>query len=74
MRIVSRLDHSKRRSNVLNKRTMFSGPQLIALADMTNRLNCLSGSYIEIRVQQTTSHDNFAKKREFAYRFVVESR
>ena len=40
---------------------------------MTNCLNDLPGSYIEIQVQQKASHDNFAKKLEVTYQFVVES-
>ncbi len=62
------------RSNVLYQRTMFSSPQLISLGMMTNGLNYLSGTHIEIWVQQTTSFDNFAKPIEYAYQFVVESR
>ena len=61
------------RVNVLYQRTAFENPQLVALGDMTNRLNYLSGSHIEIRVQQTASHDNFANLIEYAYQFVVES-
>ena len=45
----------------------------LALGDMTNRLNYLSGTHIEIWVQQTTSFDNFAKPVEYAYQFVVKS-
>jgi hypothetical protein len=52
---------------------MWSSPQLITLGDMTNRQNTLVGSHLEIWVQQTTSHDNFATPIEYAYQFVVES-
>ena len=61
------------RTNVLYQRTSFSSPQLISLGMMTNGLNYLSGTHIEIWVQQMTSHDNFAKPVEYAYQFVVES-
>ena len=61
------------RSNVGYGKWQWSGPKLLALGDMTNRLNTLAGTHIEIWVQQTTSHDNFATKVEYAYQFVVES-
>ncbi|HEY1473853.1 MAG TPA: hypothetical protein VGF53_07190 [Pseudolabrys sp.] len=61
------------RSNVGYGKWQWSGPKLLALGDMTNRLNYLSGTHIEIWVQQTTSFDNFAKPVEYAYQFVVES-
>ena len=61
------------RVNVGYGNWMWSGPKLLALGDMTNRLNYLSGTHIEIWVQQTTSHDNFATPIEYAYQFVVES-
>lgn len=61
------------RSNVSYGKWQWSGPRLLALGDMTNRLNYLSGTHIEIWVQQTTSFDNFAKPVEYAYQFVVES-
>jgi predicted Ser/Thr protein kinase len=48
-------------------------PKLLALGDMTNRLNYLSGTHIEIWVHQTTSVDNVAKPVEDAYHLVVES-
>ena len=47
--------------------------KLLALGDMTGKMNYLSGSHIEIWVQQTASHDNFATPVEYAYQFVVES-
>lgn len=61
------------RVNVGYGKWQWSGPKLLALGDMTNRLNYLSGTHIEIWVQQTTSHDNFATPIEYAYQFVVES-
>jgi hypothetical protein len=61
------------RSNVGYGKWQWSSPQLITLGDMTNRQNYLSGTHIEIWVQQTTSFDNFAKPVEYAYQFVVES-
>lgn len=61
------------RSNVGYGKWQWSGPKLLALGDMTNRLNYLSGTHIEIWVQQTTSFDNFANPVEYAYQFVVES-
>jgi hypothetical protein len=61
------------RSNVLYRRTIFQGPQLITLGDITNANDNLSGTHIEIWIQQTVSHNNFATPVEFAYQFVVES-
>ena len=61
------------RSNVLYRRTIFQSPQLITLGDITNANDYLSGSHIEVWVQQTTSHNNFATPVEYAYQFVVES-
>jgi hypothetical protein len=61
------------RSNVLYRRTIFQSPQLITLGDITNANDYLSGTHIEIWVQQTTSHNNFATPVEYAYQFVVES-
>ena len=61
------------RSNVLYRRTIFQSPQLITLGDITNANDYLSGTHIEIWVQQTTSHNNFARPVEYAYQFVVES-
>lgn len=61
------------RTNVGYGKWQWSGPQLITLGDFTNRQNYLSGTHIEIWVQQTTSHDNFANLVEYAYQFVVES-
>lgn len=61
------------RSNVGYGKWQWSGPKLLALGDMTNRLNYLSGTHIEIWVQQTTSFDNFATPVEYAYQFIVES-
>lgn len=63
----------KRSAHVGHGKWQWSGPKLLALGDMTNRLNYLSGTHIEIWVQQTTSFDNFAKPVEYAYQFVVES-
>ena len=59
------------RSNVLYRRTMFESPQLITLGDITNAY--LAGTHIDIWLQQTTSHSNFAAPVEYAYQFVVES-
>jgi hypothetical protein len=61
------------RSNVLYRRTIFQSPQLITLGDITNANDYLSGTHIEIWIQQTTSHNNFATPVEYAYQFVVES-
>ena len=61
------------RSNVLYRRTIFQSPQLITLGDITNANDYLSGTHIEIWIQQTVSHNNFATPVEFAYQFVVES-
>jgi hypothetical protein len=61
------------RSNILYRRTIFQSPQLITLGDITNANDYLSGTHIEIWVQQTTSHNNFATPVEYAYQFVVES-
>jgi hypothetical protein len=61
------------RTNVGYGKWQWSNPQLITLGDMTNRQNYLSGTHLEIWVQQTTSADNFAKPVEYAYQFVVES-
>jgi hypothetical protein len=61
------------RSSVLYRRTIFQSPQLITLGDITNANDYLSGSHIEIWIQQTTSHNNFATPVEYAYHFVVES-
>jgi hypothetical protein len=61
------------RTNVLYRRTIFQSPQLITLGDITNANDYLSGTHIEIWIQQTTSHDNFATPIEYAYQFVVES-
>jgi hypothetical protein len=61
------------RVNVLHMRYEWSSPQLIALGNMTNGLNYLSGTHIEIWVHQTASHNNFATPVEYAYQFVVES-
>jgi hypothetical protein len=61
------------RSNVGYGKWQWSSPKLLALGDFTNRLNYLSGTHIEIWVQQTTSFDNFAKPVEYAYQFIVES-
>ena len=61
------------RSNVLYRRTLFSGPQLITLGDITNANDYMSGTHIEVWFQQTTSHDNYAKPVEYAWQFVVES-
>jgi hypothetical protein len=61
------------RSNILYRRTIFQGPQLITLGDITNANDYLSGTHIEIWIQQTTSHNNFATPTEYAYQFVVES-
>jgi hypothetical protein len=61
------------RSDVLYRRTIFQSPQLITLGDITNANDYLSGTHIEIWVQQTTSHNNFATPVEYAYQFVVES-
>jgi hypothetical protein len=61
------------RSNVGYGKWQWSNPQLITLGDMTNRQNYLSGTHLEVWVQQTTSFDNFAKPVEYAYQFVVES-
>ena len=61
------------RSNVLYQRTIFQSPKLITLGDITNANDYLSGTHIEIWVQQTTSHNNFATPTEYAYQFVVES-
>ena len=41
--------------------------------DITNANDYLSGTHIEIWIQQTTSHNNFATPVEYAYQFVVES-
>ena len=60
------------RTNVSYGKWQWSGPQLITLGDMANR-QYLSGTHIEIWFQQTTSHDNFANKVEYAYQFIVES-
>ena len=62
-----------KRSNVLYRRTVFSGPQLITLGDITNANDYMSGTHIEVWFQQTTSHDNYAKPVEYAWQFVVES-
>ena len=61
------------RTNVLYRRVVFSGPQLITLGDITNGNDYLSGTHIEVWFQQTKSHDNYAKPVEYAYQFVVES-
>jgi hypothetical protein len=61
------------RTNVLYRRTVFQSPQLITLGDITNANDYLSGTHIEIWIQQTTSHNNFATPVEYAYQFVVES-
>jgi hypothetical protein len=61
------------RVNVGYGKWQWDGPKLLALGDMTNRLNYLSGTHIEIWVQQTASHDNFATSVEYAYQFIVES-
>jgi hypothetical protein len=61
------------RVNVGYGKWQWDGPKLLALGDMTNRLNYLSGTHIEIWVQQTASHDNFATPVEYAYQFIVES-
>jgi hypothetical protein len=61
------------RTNVLYRRTIFQSPQLITLGDITNANDYLSGTHIEIWIQQTTSHNNFATPVEYAYQFVVES-
>jgi hypothetical protein len=61
------------RSNVLYQRTIFQSPKLITLGDITNANDYLSGTHIEIWLQQTTSHNNFATPTEYAYQFVVES-
>jgi hypothetical protein len=61
------------RANVLYRRTVFEGPQLITLGDITNANDYMSGTHIEIWFQQTTSHDNYAKPVEYAWQFVVES-
>ena len=61
------------RTNILYRRTIFQSPQLITLGDITNANDYLSGTHIEIWVQQTTSHNNFATPVEYAYQFVVES-
>lgn len=61
------------RSNVLYRRTIFQSPQLITLGDITNANDYLSGTHVEIWIQQTTSHNNFATPVEYAYQFVVES-
>jgi hypothetical protein len=61
------------RSNVLYRRTIFQSPQLVTLGDITNGNDYLSGTHIEIWIQQTTSHNNFATPVEYAYQFVVES-
>jgi hypothetical protein len=58
------------RTNVLYKNWGFSSPQLVSVGDLANYL---AGSHIEFWVKQTTSHDNFATKVEYAYQFVVES-
>lgn len=61
------------RVNVLHMRYEWDNPQLVALGNMTNGLNYLSGTHIEIWVHQTVSHNNFATPVEYAYQFVVES-
>jgi len=61
------------RVNVLHMRYEWDSPQLVALGDMTNRLNTLVGTHIEIWVHQTASHNNFATPVEYAYQFIVES-
>jgi hypothetical protein len=61
------------RTNVLYQRTVFDGPRLITLSDITNGQGYPSGTHIEIWIQQTTSHNNFATPVEYAYQFVVES-
>jgi hypothetical protein len=61
------------RASVLYRRTVFSGPQLITLGDITNGNDYMSGTHIEVWFQQTTSHDNCAKPVEYAWQFVVES-
>jgi len=61
------------RANVLYQRTVFDGPRLITLGDITNGNDYMSGTHIEVWFQQTTSHDNYAKPVEYAWQFVVES-
>jgi len=61
------------RANVLYRRTVFEGPQLITLGDITNANDYMSGTHLEVWFQQTTSHDNYAKPVECAWQFVVES-
>jgi len=61
------------RQNVRYSNYIWQNPQLVALADMTNGRNYLSGTHIDIVVTQTTSADNFATPLEFAYQFIVES-
>ncbi|HXW24727.1 MAG TPA: hypothetical protein VEK73_08275 [Xanthobacteraceae bacterium] len=61
------------RQNVRYSNYVWQNPQLVALADMTNGRNYLSGTHIDIVVTQTSSADNFATPLEFAYQFIVES-
>jgi hypothetical protein len=61
------------RANVLYQRTVFEGPRLITLGDITNGNSYMSGTHIEFWFQQDLSHDNYAKPVEYAYQFVVES-
>jgi hypothetical protein len=61
------------RANVLYQRTVFEGPRLITLGDITNGNSYMSGTHIEFWFQQDQSHDNYAKPVEYAYQFVVES-
>jgi hypothetical protein len=61
-------------ADVLCQRTLFSAGMLATMHQMSGGSAQISGNHIEIKIQQTTSTNNWAAPINVAYQFVVESR